>query len=169
MTPSPSVTSPATSYSTDTLDCPARTTLSPSPSATASPWRRQWCRSWCLAPGTTALCGTRQPRCRWKWGRKAAQRSAARTWLTLWEKTLFLTVFSTPSYACPAAWLYPELCVVDCNHVLSLAGQRVPRRANSDPAGVGANVRHPDQEPVPAGASGATGVLVVHHGGHQHA
>lgn len=79
------------------------------------------------------------------------------------------TVFSTPSCACHTACLYPELCVVDCNHVLSLAGQCIPRRANSDPAGVVANVRHPNQEPVPAGAPGVTGVLVVHHGGHQHA
>lgn len=49
----------------------------------------------------------------------------------------------------------------------SLAGRHFPRRPNSDPAGVGADVRHPDQEPAAAGAPGAEGVLLLHHGGHQ--
>lgn len=51
----------------------------------------------------------------------------------------------------------------------SLAGQHVPGRPDSDAAGIGSDVRHPDQEPVSAGAPGAEGVLLLHHGGHQQA
>lgn len=53
--------------------------------------------------------------------------------------------------------------------IVSLTGQHVPRRPDSDPVGVGADVRHPDEERVPAGAPGAEGVLLLHHGGHQQA
>lgn len=51
--------------------------------------------------------------------------------------------------------------------VFCLSGQRVPGRADSNAAGVGADVRPTDQKSVPAGAPGAEGVLVLHHGGHQ--
>lgn len=60
--------------------------------------------------------------------------------------------------------LFCRLCIAFC-----LSGQRVPGRTDSNPAGVGADVRNADQEPVPAGAPGAEGVLVLHHGGHQRA
>lgn len=50
-----------------------------------------------------------------------------------------------------------------------LPGQHLPGRADPDPVGVGTHVRHPDQEPVAAGAPGAEGVLLLHHGGHQQA
>lgn len=49
------------------------------------------------------------------------------------------------------------------------SGQLLPRRSDPDPAGVGAHVRHPDPEPVSAGAPGAEGVLLLYHGGHQQA
>lgn len=54
-------------------------------------------------------------------------------------------------------------------HFLYHAGQFVPRWSDPDPAGVGAHVRHPDPDPVSAGAPGAEGVLLLHHGGHQQA
>lgn len=48
-------------------------------------------------------------------------------------------------------------------------GQLLSRRSDPDAAGVGADVRHRDPEPVAAGAPGAEGVLLLHHGGHQQA
>lgn len=48
-----------------------------------------------------------------------------------------------------------------------LPGRCIPGRADPNPAGVSADVRNPDQEPVAAGAPGAEGVLVLHHGGRQ--
>lgn len=50
---------------------------------------------------------------------------------------------------------------------MALPGQHVPRRPDPHPAGVGADVRRPDQDFLPAGAAGAQGVFLLQPGGRQ--